>query len=44
MDYSKEGMIAGVEIMKASEFIENFAVGKTREITLPSPVLQMVKI
>lgn len=75
IDYSKEGMIVGVEIMKAVEFIKNFglskeflvhaeraalsviqgreyalikiaifAVGETREITVPSPVPQMVKV
>ncbi len=75
IDYSREGMIVGVEIMRASEFIEKFglskeflikaekaslsviqgreyalikitvfAVGKMKEITVPSPVPQMVKV
>ena len=74
IDYSKEGMIIGVEIMKASIFIRGFgisrdfllhaekaslsiiqgreyalikiailAVGESKEITVPSPVPQLVR-
>ena len=74
IDFSKEGMIVGVEIMRASEFIEKFGLskdfllsaqkaalsiiqgkeyalikisilahGEMKEITVPSPVPQMVK-